>query len=196
MKKLVSFLLAIALVFSFSILACAEEQIEIPEYHWADAEPVFKEEFAGRSTQWYIDEVDASMWLPDSFVLEELTAEDQAQGIIRIFGAPDGSNFILMSYSDAENFNVISVYAGMKEAGDDVQLVSVNDIPAVLIRDAENGNLVLLFETREHKAFQVIFIPLEDEEFFELVIDSIQPYVEDVETAPAPVNPVSGLISK
>ncbi len=198
MKKIFSLFLVVALMLSLSALAFAEEDIDIElvEYNWADAEPVFKQEFAGNSTKWYIEEVDATLWLPSAFVAEELTEEDRANDLIKIFASPNGGNFIILSYSDVENFSVFALYAVMSEAGEDVTLVSVNEIPAVLLRDNENSSLVLMFATREEKLFQVVFMPLEDEELFELIIDSIQPYVEEVEDAPAPVNPVSGLISK
>lgn len=198
MKKIFSLFLVVALMLSLSALAFAEEDIDIElvEYNWADAEYVFKQEFAGNSTKWYIEEVDATLWLPSAFVAEELTEEDRANDLIKIFASPNGGNFILLSYSDVENFSVFALYAVMSDAGEDATLVSVNDIPAVLLRDKENSSLVLMFATREEKLFQVVFMPLEDEELFELIIDSIQPYVEEVEDAPAPVNPVSGLISK
>ncbi len=196
MKKFVSLVLMLVLVFSLSSLAFAEEKREVIEYKWADAEPVFKEEFAGDSTKWYIKEVDATIWLPSGFNAEELTAEDLAQDMIGIFASPNGGNFMMLSYSEVENLSVPGLFAVLQDAGQDAYIVSVNDIPAVLLRDPEHDSLVLMFQTRDGKLFQIVFFPLEDEELYELVIDSIQPYAEEPEDVPAPVNPVSGLISK
>ncbi len=197
MKKFLSLLMMLALLLSLSVFALAEEKAEIVEYRWSDAESVFKEEFAGQSTKWYIEEVDAALWLPDAFTAAELTAEDRAQDLIDVFTSADNSTYLMLSYSEVENFSVVGMFAVLKDAGNDVQVVSVNDIPAVLLRDREHESLVLMFQTKEGKLFQVVFYPLtDDESFYELVIDSIQPYVEEVENAPVPVNPVSGLISK
>ena len=198
MKKILSLLLSLLLLFSLSATAFAEENPV--EYHWMDTFGQILDTFAGHGNLLRIEEVDALVWLPDIFIPVTLTEEDEQNGTIGIFVMEDSDAFVLFNYSEIPDITLDSLYTYYSQNNHTVEKVSVNNIPAILDRDEENNTLTLTYQTQEGKFFQVIFSPVSDEHFaslFDLVISSIQPDFEAESAEPAvPTNPVSGLISK
>ena len=96
-----------------------------------------------------------------------------------------------------------TLLSSYRASGHNARMISVNDIPAVLMQDAASNSLSVSFQTEEDKMLQFFFYPASDENYaviFDLIISSILPnemlIPETAEPVAAPVNPVSGLISK
>ena len=194
MKKLVSLVLVLGLILTLSVFASAETT----EYNWSSVEDVFNGGLAAQGSFWPLDEVDASFWLPAFFTPAEPTAEDTAAGCIRLFSVEDGLATVLVNYDEADGATLQSFYTYFTQNGSKAELVSVNDVPALLLRDEEHDATVLMYITQEGKLLQFLLLPLSSEELYTYVITSIRPNVKEEENAEpvAPVNPVSGLISK
>lgn len=193
------------LVFSIllsSVFASAEDTPR--QYNWSDYTGIVSSSFADNSKYYLVEDVDAVFWLPDYFSPVDLTEEDIENGGVGSFVSSDGSALVYLSYSDMPELSFNSFYSYFVNMGYDVEYVSVNDIPAILMHDSESNILTLSYQTADGKLFQVLFYPASDENYsvlFDLIISSIRPYSPLVEaSAPAessaPSNPVSGLISK
>ena len=197
MTKLLSSLLVIFLILSVSSFAFAEDSTV--SYSWDSVVGVIAEAFPDSSTYWLVEEVDAVFWLPDAYISQELTAEDQENNAVGCFLSESGNSLIYLTYSD-EGLTLDTYYAALIQSGYDVEKVTVNKIPAVIFRSAENNALFLIYQTQQGKLFQIMFTGYLDENLsaiYDLVISSIQPRVEEVSEEPvSSVNPVSGLISK
>ena len=199
MKKLLSLVLCFLLLFSLSSVAFAEE--EKTSYYWFEALPRTLELFPDHNMVWKIEEVDALMWLPDAFLPIPLTDEDTANGCIGMYLMEDSDAFVLLSYSDLSGMTLDSLFSYYSQNGYDARMITVNEIPAILVRDTEANTLTLTYQTRDNMFFQVIFSPVSDPNYtmiFDMVICSIQPDIQDEPDAEpvVPTNPVSSLISK
>ncbi len=199
MKKILSLLLSLLLLFSFSAFAFAEE--DVTSYNWATTAARSLEVFPGHNRIYTIEEVDALIWLPDIFLPVNPSEEDFENGCIGMFVVEDSDAFVLLSYSDLSGITLDALSSYYTQNGRDARIVTVNGIPALLVRDAENNNLSLSYQTRDGLLFQVVLSPALDDNYaslYEMVIASIQPTLEEDtdEPAPAPQNPVSSLISK
>ena len=199
MKKIVSFVLAIVLVLSASVFSFAAADENIIEYNWDSAVDIVVDVFPSSTKMLYVEEVDAYFWLPDAYLLQELTPEDLENNSVGCFLSGSGNSLVYLTYSD-QGITLDTYYAALKQNGYDVEMVSVNDIPAVIFRNAENDAMFLIFQTQEGKIFQFMFTPYLDEglsTIYNLIISSIQPHVEEVPEEPvSSENPVSKLISK
>ena len=194
MKKIFSLFLAVLLLGTRISLAFADG--EPLEYNWADAQSYVGDSILSDGTFWDIDEVDASFWLPSIFTPVELTDEDRADGTIGFYSGADG--YVLLYYSDYENLTLEIFYNYFIENGYNVELITVNGLPAILQREEDANQLILSLQTQEGKFLQFLFSPLSSEVIFTPVIASIQPHIEETteEEPVIPTNPVSGLISK
>lgn len=189
MKK--TFSIILAFVFVLCICSSAFAENETRELVWSER---------ADGVDWYIDEVDTSFWLPESYNAVELTEQDLADDIIGFLVTEQGS-YLGVFYSGKDSFSLYNYFGYCKDIGKDVEIVIVNKIPAVLQRDTENNLGNLVFQTQDGYFFQLSFYPLSDEALMEQIFSSVRPKtVEEqpdvVEQQPAPTNPVSSLISK
>ena len=197
MKRAFPLMIAVILIFSLCGISFAEN--EVTAYSWSDAEPLIEQFFEEDGNTWTVEEVNAVLWLPSFFSPVELTPEDIADGTIGFYSTDNGSQYVLLNYADSDGLTLESFFLYFQQNGADIYRISVNDIPAIYLRDHEKNSCVLIYQTQEGKFFQVIFSPLAAEEMFKYSVISIRPRPEDSETStePAePVNPVSSLISK
>ena len=198
MKKIFSLFLIFVLLFSLSAVSFADG--EEAEYNWGDVVPIISNVFSGDGALWRIKDVEAVMWLPGVFIPADLSEDDAQSECIGFFTTESGSASILLYYVDMDGISLNDLYSYYKQNDIVAEMVSVNGIPAILQKNTDSDMLILTFQTRDGKLFQVLFSPISDEnyaKFFDMVISSIQPDVieEPVETV-VPQNPVSGLISK
>ena len=195
MKKFLS--LIIALVFVFSLAAVASAELN---YKWVDVQNTIQQVFGSDGTFYPIEEVNATFWLPDEYVSvdpAEAGVGDECLGLYTL----GGNSYVLINYTDGNGLDIDSYYTVCVEKGLDVDKVLINDIPAIIQDDAGSDSFLLMFVTRDNKLLQFIFSPLSNP-IGGIVMCSIQPTDIAEETAEvaaepaAPVNPVSGLISK
>lgn len=187
MKKFISLFLICVIIMCFSSFAYADDDVK--SYTWAERSDGY---------HWYIEEVDADFWMPDTFLPVELTEADRAEDIIGFLSNEDGSYSVLF-YSIDGDFSLYTFFGYCMDSGRDAEIVTVNSLPALVLRDPENNVASLIFQTQEKNLFQFSFSPLGNDTLMEQVFSSIRPHQEvEVEgsSKPAPVNPVSTLISK
>ena len=197
MKKALSLFLSLLFLLSLASVAIADEATT--EYNWVDVKDTIHEVFHEHINFWLIGEVDTMICLPDIFLSIELTEEDISNGTIAFFWEEESGAFVILTYSELSDLNLDSLFAYYSQNGYDVKMVSVNGIPAILEKNTEGNTLTLTFYTRDNMFFQVISSPLDEDsvQLYELVFSSIQPSIkDDAAEPPAPVNPVSSLISK
>jgi len=197
-NRFISFILAFVFVFTLSFSTFADNT-SITTFSWSDAADIINDVFADSSSYWLVEEVDAVFWLPNFFISKELTEEDRDNKCVGCFVSNSGNAFIYITYSD-DGITLDSFYNALSQSGYDVEMVSVNEIPAIIFRNAENDSMFLIYQTQQGKLFQIMFTGYLDENLptiYDLVISSIQPRVEEVSEEPVSSdNPVSGLISK
>lgn len=195
MKKYISFLLAFSLILAFSASCFADNSFD---YSWSTQESNFYDRFGNQYLPWLVEEVDAQLFAPNSFLPVELSDADRADGCIG-FLTSDTGKYIALYYTNSDGLTLDTLYNYYTQNNYLADSISVNDIPAVLLHDDNNNILILTFLTQNNKFFQIMFSPLSEKaDVFDYVIASIQPYVEETsDTEPVvSVNPVSGLISK
>lgn len=203
MKKMISFFLAFVFIVILPVFSFADNS---REYNWSDIESRLNETLGENALVCEIEEVDALISLPYSYALVPLTEQDKADGCIGIaVSTENNSEYVMFYYTNANGATLDGLYAYFSQNGS-ANAVAVNGVPAILQRDEANGFLILTYQTVENQLFQIMFSPLSMEEsLFDYIIASIRPHAavelsadsaESASEAPAPVNPVSGLISK
>ncbi len=196
MKKTLSFLLLVVYLISLSSVAFAEDDLS-----WEFYGPIAKDTFGDTAHFYTLDEVQATIWIPDYLKPTHLTEEDLASGAIACFMPADESSMVYITYYDAKDLSLESFQRALSNSGIEADIQIINGIPALVYVDVDSDTFVVTYLTAEGYFLQLMFYPLVDEisfTLFTMIISSIQPVViEDVESVPVvPVNPVSGLISK
>ncbi len=200
MKKFFSILFIFILLFSLFGSVYAEEGLTT--YNWSDVSGIIQESFSDDSSYFLIEDVDAVIWLPSYFSSVDLTDEDIENGGVGSFVNVNGNALVYLSYSDMEGFSLDSLFSYYTLNNYNAEIVLINDIPAILMRDEANDILSLSYQTQAGKLFQILFYPMMDQSYaalYQLVISSIRPYSPLLEEPSEPAvstNPVSGLISK
>ena len=195
MKKFFFLLLALVLVFSLSSTASAELN-----YKWVDVQNAVQQTFGGTGKFYPIEEVSATIWLPDEYTSVDPAEAGMGDGCVGFYVLGENA-YVLINYTDSEGLNLDGYYNEALQKGADVGKILVNDIPAIEQDNVAEDSFLLLFHTRDDKLLQVIFSPLSNP-VNGFIMSSIQPTDVAEETAEvaaepaAPVNPVSGLISK
>ena len=204
MKKLVfSFLV---LVFLLTICSVVFADDTLLNYRWEDVQSTVTQVFGSNGTFYTIEKINATIWLPSEYSSIDPVEADLDSSCIGCYMMGDGS-FVLINYTDSEGLDLDSYYNQCVLQGISVQKVLINDIPALEQDTPANNSFLLMFQTQENKFLQFIFSPLSNP-VNGIIMSSIQstvpeesaPAVEpesvEVPATPAPVNPVSGLISK
>ena len=195
MKKFLSLIIALVFVFSLSAVASAELN-----YKWVDVQNAVQQSFGTTGKVYPIEEVNATIWLPDEYTSVDPAEAGVGDGCIGFY-VLGGNAYVLINYSDSEGLDLDGYYNEALQNGAAVEKILVNDIPAVEQDNVEDDSYLLMFHTRDDKLLQVIFSPLSNP-VNGFIMSSIQPTDVVEETAEvaaepaAPVNPVSGLISK
>lgn len=202
MKKVLSVFLLIALLCSLSSLAFAEENLL--NYRWVDVQNIVNDAFGSDGNTWSLDEVNATIWLPSVFSPVDHSGEG-LEDCIDLFVTQDGGSYVLVNYTSADGMDLESYYNQLIQQGANASKILVNDIPA-LEQDTANSYMIT-FQTQDGKFLEILFAPISNP-VYGLVMSSIQstvpeepvpvaePEPVEVPATPAPVNPVSGLISK
>ncbi len=200
MKKILSLLLSLFLLFSLSAVAFADG--EVVEYNWDDVSGNSFWTFQGHNTFWLIEEVNAMMWLPDFFIPFDVSGGELGSDCIGFFAEEDSEAYVLVAYSDLSGITLDSLFSIYSQNGQNVEKVSVNGIPAILERNMENDTLSLTFQTVDNMFLQIVASPASDDNYamvYNTVFASVQPKIDDEPDAAetvAPAHPVSSLISK
>jgi hypothetical protein len=202
MKKIISLFLSIILIFSLSVHALADDNLL--NYRWNDVEQIVQDSFGSTGNIWPIDEVNVTMWLPKEFIPVDPAAEG-FENCLGLFTSSDGVSYVLINYIDSDGLDLNSYYNYTRDQAPNIYKILVNDIPA--LEQDSTDSFMVMFMTQEGKLLQFLFSPASNP-VYGLVMSSIQstvaeeavPVVEpepvEVPATPAPVNPVSGLISK
>lgn len=201
MKKIISVFLLAVLLSSISSFAFAEE--DLLNYRWIDVEKIVNDSFGSDGTIWPINEVNATIWLPNIFSPIDHSGEG-LEDCIDLFVTEDGANYVLVNYTSSDSMDLESFYTQLLQQGANVYKILVNDIPA--LEQDNDGSYMITFQTQEGKFLEFLFGPSSNP-VYGLVMSSIISTVEEepvpiepesveVPATPTPENPVSRLISK
>ena len=163
MKKIVSFILAAAMLVLCAVSACATE------INWDDlkdqaAETIAKGEFVE------FDEISIKMWMPSVLAATELTDDDRDQGYIGYFMSEDESCAISVMYVDMDGMELEEYKAQLEEVGaTDIEDVVVNGLPAVSYMLKETDTACISFVTEAGYILEVAGSPISDEGFAAIV---------------------------
>lgn len=204
MKKLV--LSFFVLVFLLTICSSVFADETLLNYRWEDVQSTVNQVFGSDGTFYRIDDVNATIWLPSEYISIDPVEAELGSDCIGCYMMGD-SSFVLINYTDSEGIDLESYYNQCIMQGTPIEKVLINDIPAIEQDTPANNSFLLMFQTQDNKFLQFIFSPLSNP-VNGIIMSSIQstvpeesaPAVEpepaEVSETPAPVNPVSGLISK
>ena len=179
MKKIVSVLLAIAMVMACAVSAFATEGVN--EIVWADleaqaAETVAKGEFVT------FDEIAIKMWMPNVLSAVELTDDDREQGYIGYFMSEDETAVVSVMYVDVDGMTLDEYKELLPDAGaTEIEDGIVNGLAVVTYVLEENDTACAAFTTEAGYIFEVAGAPQSDEGFASilmLIVASIQPEEE------------------
>ena len=196
MKKIISIFLVLFITISLSSVAFAEDDLS-----WDFYGPIAEETFGNTAHFVTINEVQATIWIPDYLVSTPLSEEDLAAGALACYMPVDESSMIYISYYDAEGLTLENFQNALSNSGIQADIQIINGIPALVYYDGQNDTFVVTYTTQDGYFLQLMCYPLSDELssiLFTMVLSSVQPIVEEEEDVVpvVPVNPVSGLISK
>lgn len=181
MKKIVSILLAVAMVMACAVSAFATEA-EVVEIDWAEieaqaADTVAKGEFVN------FDEIALVMWVPSVLAATELTDEDREQGYIAYFAPEDQSAAVSVMYVDVDGMTLEEYAATLAENGaTDIEFANVNGLAAITYVLEETDTACAAFTTEAGYIFEVAGSPKSDEGFsaiLSLMMASIQAEAEE-----------------
>lgn len=163
MKKIVSFILAAAMLVLCAVSACATE------INWDDlkdqaAETIAKGDFVE------FDEIAIKMWMPSVLAAVELTDDDRDQGYIGYFMSEDESCAISVMYVDVDGMELEEYKAQLADAGaTDIEDVVVNGLPAVSYMLEDTDTACISFVTEAGYILEVAGAPVSDEGFAAIV---------------------------
>ena len=172
MKKIVSFILAAAMLVLCAVSACATE------INWDDlkdqaAETIAKGEFVE------FDEISIKMWMPSVLAAVELTDDDREQGYIGYFMSEDESCAISVMYVDMDGMELDEYKTQLADVGaTDIEDVVVNGLPAVSYMLEETDTACVSFATEAGYILEFAGAPKSDEGFaavLAFIMASIQP---------------------
>ena len=152
MKKIVSFILAAAMLMLCAVSAFATE------INWDDlkdqaAETIAKGDFVE------FDEIAIKMWMPTVLAATELTDDDR-----------DESCAISVMYVDMDGMELEEYKAQLEEVGaTDIEDVVVNGLPAVSYMLKETDTACISFVTEAGYILEVAGAPISDEGFAAIV---------------------------
>lgn len=204
MKKLFFLFFTFILVFVLSAFSFAED--DLLNYRWVDVQSTVNQVFGSNGNVYSLDDVNITIWLPEEYISINPTEAELDNSCIGCY-AMGNDSFVLINYSDSEGIDLDGYYNYRVQQGLPIEKILVNDIPAILQDDLENNSFLLMFQTQENKFLQFIFSPLSNP-VNGIIMSSIQstvgeepaPVVEsepvEVPETPAPLHPVSTLISK
>ena len=194
MKKVFAFVCSFLFLLSIASVSYAEG--EPSDLYWEALGEIAESVFGEEAHFVRLDEVDAKIWIPDYLEPATLSDDDVANNAIACFMPADESEMIYISYFDVNGLSLEAYQKQLATAGYTSNIIQVNDIPALLYAMPENNSIIAVYSTADGYFLQLIFYPADN--FFTLVLSSVQPDIEPEEEAVAvePMNPVSGLIQK
>ena len=163
MKKIVSFILAAAMLMLCAVSAFATE------INWDDlkdqaAETIAKGDFVE------FDEIAIKMWMPTVLAATELTDDDRDQGYIGYFMSEDESCAISVMYVDMDGMELEEYKAHLEEVGaTDIEDVVVNGLPAVSYMLKETDTACISFVTEPGYILRVAGAPFSEGGFAAIV---------------------------
>lgn len=170
MKKIVSLLLAVAMLALCAVSAFATEEKAPTEINWADleaqsAETVAKGEFVS------FEEIAVQMWVPTVLPAVELTDEDLEEGYIAYFMTEDESAAVSVVYVDVDGMTLEEYKEQLVDAGaTDIEDVIINGIPAVSYALEESDTACTAFTTEAGYILEVAGSPKSDEGFASILM--------------------------
>ncbi|MBQ3374704.1 MAG: hypothetical protein IJG40_16390 [Oscillospiraceae bacterium] len=191
MKKIISILLVILLICSFSVSASAVKKTnrtfksqnaterETVEFTWEEFEQDIKESgIEGKFET--LDEVNLKFWLPDLLEEEELTEEDRENGFIKYYSTEDDSAVMSVVYYDAGIKSLEEWQAELEQEPDvaDIETIIVNGYYALFYDVSEDDVFCIDFSTEAGYLLEFTFYPMSDEDYqglAALIISSLQP---------------------
>ena len=169
MKKLFALLLALCLLGSVAMAETAAKEI-----NWSDVEAAAAEIPGGFVT---IEELGLNIWLPEGYAAQEVTAEQQEQGIFALYRAADASGAVGFQYYPIEgDVDVAAVTSAIPGASDAEALV-INGLSCINFDIKEVNASCLAFGTQQENLLVITFAPINSEDFAakaQIMVASIQ----------------------
>ena len=189
MKRVFSVLLILVLITSLSVFAFAAGETTV--FSWEDVEENLAQSgLEGRFL--FLEKIAMKMWLPNTYILEELTEEDADEGYLAYYITEDGSSEVGILYYDVNGTELDELLVSLRKDGyKDAELIQLNGNSAVCYTNGEEDSVNVVFSTERGYFLQVVIYPISDRESFNiasLIIYSIQPVTfmemnwEDVES--------------
>ena len=173
MKKstIVAVCMLAAVGLRFSPVLAAEPALmeeEVQEFVWEDIEEVVNEaDIPGEFVE--LAEPMVKFFLPEILEGEELTEEEQEDGLLGVYLDEEGEASVIITYLDMLCEDVYEYGDFIEEEYDtEVEYLRVNGMDAICYYVEEDDELCVAFVPEEDYVLEFAFCPMEDEAFYSL----------------------------
>jgi len=160
MKKLLCVVMALCLALT-AVVALAEEA---PALNWEDIEPALE---AGNVAGEFVtfDDIAVKIWIPEGLNPVELSQEDIDKGFIGYFAPDDQSAALSVVYVDVNGMSLeeYGEYLANEAGASEIEVGTVNGLPCVSYKLAEQDTYSITFTTEAGYALEVTCWPASQE---------------------------------
>ncbi len=157
MKKTLAIIIALMMV--LPIAALAEE-----------AQEAYTVEITFDGSYVPFEEDGFQIYLPNEWVVYEITPEWEAQGIFFASGSEDGSQVMMLSSFAGEGYEYADLVEEMSTLYTGVQLITINDIGFVTYDIDESNSSGMVALNENGNAYNFVFTPADDADYMALAM--------------------------
>lgn len=157
MKKTLAIFVALLMVFPMTAFAEEVQQSYTVEITFDGSYVPFEED-------------GFQIYLPNEWVVYEITPEWEEQGIFYATGSEDGTKTMMLSVMDSESQEINALAEEMSASFTGVEIITINDIGFVTydINESNASGMVALNENGY--VYNFVFYPADDEEYMALAM--------------------------
>ena len=157
MKKLFALLLALCLLGSVAMAETAAKEVS-----WNDVEAAAAEVPGGFVT---IEELGLNIWLPEGYAAQEVTEEQQEQGIFALYRAADASGAVGFQYYPIEGNVDVEAIANAVPGASEIEALVINGLSCIGFDLKEQNASCLAFGTQKENLLVITFAPADSADY-------------------------------
>jgi hypothetical protein len=157
MKKTLAVLIALMMVLPVAALAEETQQAYTVEITFDGSYVPFEED-------------GFQIYLPNEWIVYDMTPEWEEQGIFFASGSEDGSQIMMLSVMAGEGYELTTLAEELSASFTGVQIITINDIGFVTYDIDESNSSGMVALNENGYAYNFVFTPADDDEFMALAM--------------------------
>lgn len=157
MKKILAILVALMMVLPIAALAEEDQQAYTVEITFDGSYIPFEED-------------GFQIYLPNEWIVFEITPEWEEQGIYFASGSEDGSQIMMLSMMAGEGYELTNLAEEMSVSFTGVQIITINDIGFVTYDIDESNSSGMVALNENGSAYNFVFTPADDADYMTLAM--------------------------